>query len=190
MQRSQGPQLATKTKNCNWNGSMSGTPPAPHHPLHQHPISACCCRRPACWCQMAAHTDVHSSLQLCQVLFSIGVRWPLWAETPLARSPLSTSTSSPCPCLALIWVSLASLVIVLLVWLINGDGACLDRTEERMNFKSPPPLYTPYTFKPLFHTHSHTHMNSMNFLLTARGLFERPAKFILLGLFSHTANGW
>lgn len=41
----------------------------------QHPISACCCRL-ACWCQMAAHTDVHSCcLQLCQVLFSIpGVR--------------------------------------------------------------------------------------------------------------------
>lgn len=133
----------------------------------QHPISACCCRRLARWCQMAAHTDVHSSLQLCQVLFSIGVRWPLWAETPLSPSPLSTS--SPCLCLALIWVSLASLVIVLLVWLINGDGACLDRTEERMNFKSPP-ARPPIHINPSS-THTHTYTYEFNELFTDRSRF-------------------
>lgn len=50
-------------------------PSVPSSSSSQHPISACCCRLVR-WCQMAAHTDVHSCcLQLCQVLFSIpGVR--------------------------------------------------------------------------------------------------------------------
>lgn len=126
------------------------------------------------WCQMAAH----SSLQLCQVLFSKGVRWPLWANT------LPPSPDFHYPRLALIWVSLASLVILSFGWLINRDGACLDRTGERMNFKSPlDPSFT--------HTHRHSYTYEFNELFywpLEVCLSDRQSLFCLA--FSHTANRW
>lgn len=128
-------------------------------------------------------TDVHSSLQLCQVLFSKGVRWPLRADT---LSPPPPSPHSITSRLALIWVSLVSLVIVSVGWLINGDGACLDRTGERMNFKSP---LDPSS------THTHTHMpicmyefNELFYWPLEVCLRDRQSLFCLA--FSHTANRW
>lgn len=100
------------------------------------------------------------------------------------RFPPLPSPDFHYPRLALIWVSLASLVILSFGWLINRDGACLDRTGERMNFKSPlDPSFT--------HTHRHSYTYEFNELFywpLEVCLSDRQSLFCLA--FSHTANRW